>query len=122
MRAAHLPLYTLRSVMYSGERVKERIEALEKKLSDLLNSVVEELGLSEPLVVVNGRADCTTCIRIEVRDEESFARAVSALLRQGVATGALPIVITRHIDMSGLRYAAVDYVNQVIVELSIALA
>ncbi|RLG77938.1 MAG: hypothetical protein DRO12_00660 [Thermoprotei archaeon] len=98
------------------------VREVEESLNKMISKVVEELGLIDAVVFVDGRAECVNCVRIQVSNEESFAKALAALLRQGISTGTLPIIVTKFVDRNSLRYSAVDYVNQVVVELSLTFA
>ncbi len=96
-------------------------EEIENRVIEAISRAEEELGLSGAVVFVDGTASCSQCIRIEVSDPDSFTKAVVALLRQGIATGALPIIVVKRRTTTSLSFYALDIVNNVMVTLELEM-
>ncbi len=93
------------------------MKGIEERIRDLLQRVEEELGIGGALIFAEGSAECSDCIRIETHNEESFVSCVSALLRQAVTSGTLPIIIVKSRGLGEVRFYAIDTVNRVIISL-----
>ena len=89
-----------------------------KSIEELVREVEAELGISNAVVFAKGNVVCeeSRCIKIFVYDYDSFKNILIALVRQGVATGGLPILVIEKEGISGVEYYIVDYIDGLVVE------
>ncbi len=94
-----------------------QLHVIEEKIVNGIKSVEEELGIADAIALVDGSPSCPQCLRIEVNDADSFLRILYVLARQGIATGALPLIVLRKKTTSLIAFYIVDPSNQLIVSL-----
>ncbi len=98
-----------------------KLEEVINKIENSIRIVEEELGVAQAVTLIEGVVTCDDCLRIEVCDEDSFIKALAALVKQGLATGSLPIIVAKKVSSSELRYVAVNTVDRVMLSLSMEI-
>jgi hypothetical protein len=92
----------------------------EKEVKELIEAVETELGVSHAIAFVRGNVVCgEKCIRIFVDDIESFRNMLVAIVKQGITTGGLPVVVVEHEGMDVVEFSIVDYIDGLVVTYTI---
>ncbi|MDK6028158.1 hypothetical protein QPL79_02105 [Ignisphaera sp. 4213-co] len=84
-----------------------------RSVEELITKIESELGISNAVIFVRGKPMCSEvrCITVFVQDFESFEKALIALVRQGISTGGLPIIVVENEKMDSVDYWIVDYID-----------
>ena len=88
----------------------------EKSVEELVESIESELGVVGAVVLAKGSVVCEEkCMRIFVDDFESFRKVLIALVKQGISTGGLPVVVLKREEVDAIELSIVDYIDGLIV-------
>ncbi|MEL9940603.1 MAG: hypothetical protein QW348_02270 [Ignisphaera sp.] len=88
-----------------------------KRVYELVSSIETELGVSGAIVFAKGKPICpdNRCIKVFVKDLESFGKILVALAKQGISTGGLPIIVVEHEEADTIEYYILDYIDSLLV-------
>jgi len=92
------------------------VSSIEEKVDKAIEELSEELGATDVVIEVEGSVVCEDCLRIEVNSAESFISALSTLVKQGLRTGALPIIVVKRRRSGTVDYYALSLPDRVVVE------
>jgi len=92
------------------------VSSIEEKVDKAIEELSEELGATDVVIEVEGSIVCEDCLRIEVNSAESFILALSTLVKQGLRTGALPIIVVKKRRSGAVDYYALSLPDRVVVE------
>jgi len=87
-----------------------------RAVEEIIEGLEAELGIVGAVVLVKGNVACgEKCMRIFVKDFESFKKILIALVKQGISTGGLPIIVLENEGVDALELSIVDYIDGLIV-------
>lgn len=87
------------------------------RVHEVISSIETELGVSEAIIVVKGKPICPDdrCIKVFIEDFDSFKKALIGLVKQGISTGGLPIIVTEHEESDSTEYYILDYIDGLLI-------
>jgi hypothetical protein len=85
-------------------------------IEEAIEGIESELGVVGAVILAKGSVACEEkCVRIFVEDLESFKKILVALVKQGISTGGLPIVVLENERVDTVEFSIVDYIDGLIV-------